>query len=66
MILEGEQSCVNNLVLMPNTFLRILAAPTCKQFSGNNFVLELDIITNKLSNDSLELELLDHVSQVIK
>ena len=57
---------MHNLVLMPTTFLHLLAAPTCKQFSGNNFVQELDMITNKLSNDSPELELLDDVSHVIK
>ena len=57
---------MHNLVLMPTTFLHLLAAPTCKKFSGNNFVQELDMITNKLSNDSPELELLDDVSHVIK
>ena len=57
---------MHNLVLMPTTFLRILAAPTCKQFSGNNFGQELDMITNKQSYDSPELELLDDLSHVIK
>ena len=57
---------MHNLVLVPTTWLHLLAALTFRQFSGNNFVQELDMITNKLSNDSLELELLDDVSHVIK
>ena len=57
---------VHNLVLMPTAFLRILAAPTCKQVSGNNSVQELAMITNKQSYDSPELELFADVSHVIK
>ena len=57
---------MHNLVLMPTTFLHLLAALTCKQFSDNYFVQELGKIINKLPFDSPELELLDDVSHVIK
>ena len=73
MILEGVPKStvshinfVHNLVLIPATVLHLLAALTCKQFSGNNILKKLDMITNKQSNDSPELELLDAVSHVIK
>ena len=73
MILEGEPNrtisptnFVHNLVSMLTTFLHLLAAPTCKQFSDNNFVQKIDMITNKLSYCSQEPEHLDNISHVIK